>query len=77
LEAGSRIVVIGTVVRSDEGIAVHAEVVAGGTRSDYIAVQGGAASWPVLFGGTLILAVLSGIALLYVMRRRSAVIMPR
>ena len=71
VEVGSRVVAIGIAVPGAEGVALFANVVSGGTRSDYLAAQGGAAALPILVGGTLVLTALAGIVLVYLMRQRS------
>ena len=73
VEVGSPVVVIGTLIRTGEGIRIAADVVAGGTRSDYLAAQGGVTALPILIGGALAASALSGMAVLYsILSRRHA-----
>jgi len=70
-EVGSPVVVIGTLIRTNDGIKIAADVVSGGTRADYLAAQGGAAALPALAGILAVALAVFGLALAYLTLRRT------
>ena len=64
LALGDRVTIIGAVTRDASGPAVQAEVVAGGTRADYLALQQKSAAAPAAIAALLtLLTVLLGLGL--------------
>ncbi len=70
LALGDRVLVIGTVRHDAQGAAVQAEIVAGGTRADYLALQQSSASAPIKIAAFLaLIAILPGLGLWLVHKR--------
>jgi hypothetical protein len=76
IEVGDPVVVVGRVARTGQGASIHADIVIGGTRAEYLAARRGRESSSLVLSGAAGLTVLVLCAAFYLARRRALSAIP-